>query len=1044
MKLHCKYLYQFLLLLSFACTTGIQAQHRHLKLQASADIEYTNLKYSQALTLYKKIVSKNADNVYVNSRIADCYWRMRDFSNSLLWYQKIKLSEMDSLNMDAYIHVLMANNKYEEAKKQCKQYIDLHEGEKKIGGLLQHLQHLDLFFRDSANWRADFININSDDEDFSPVYYNKGLVFVSNRSGKERFKKHSAHSLSVPSFCKIYYVADTSVIKTVNGYGVQHSLGNKETLLWEDESQNAGNKDLAIRLLNMGVKTRLNIGPVTFSSDGKTAYYNWNGKMQKDLGVSRLELFSASYINGKFSAETSFPFNGDGYSVEHPSLSPDGKFLYFASNKRGGVGAFDIYSCKRKDSSWSTPQNLGKLVNTDGNEMFPFADAQGNLYFASDGWPGLGALDIFYVKMKDGLPVGAPFNLGYPINSSYDDFGIAVAGDNTSGYFSSNRRDGNDDLYRFSYLKSVNENVKVTVLDTVSRLRTDGVIVNKKEEKETINNWSVYGNDSLSNSASRLMINRTLVNRDEDKFAMDYRLVYVVGTVLDSITKLRVDGVTIDMKEVDGTDNFHFITNNSGNFGANWKNECVLDIVLTKPGYHTYHIRVNTEQLRNHFVMVFLRPGIDNQSMESVVKRAPVKIVTPDTLTRNPVIFEDELKHLTDSLHSSVIKRYIVYYNLGSATIGAADAKIIDSVARIAKVHPEITVMVAGFTDCRGDSLVNMQLAKRRAGTVRRLLEKLGLSSSNINTEYFGKKKLVRPCSEGRLYDQNKQRMNRRSEIVLTATGNANVAVTQKPAGSSVQENNVSGSQKVTASVSNKAVAEHVPAYKPEKSTIINNSPADVSNLQSSPVKNADRSQPDISKKTAVPVQITGIVAAPVSGNKTKDFTPAVESLKIAKTGTDKQQQTAIVTKNADEDNKAVAKADSLLTESSNKEQNLVEEMSKRVSRKPILLYTKSDSVHIEMYDNGEFDNDTISVIYNGKLVAFKQLLQTNKPISFYVKVDRDDKKNEMIFFADNLGLIPPNSALMVITDGEGKRTEVSVTNDMAHNAVIYFIKPKR
>lgn len=126
------------------------------------------------------------------------------------------------------------------------------------------------------------------------------------------------------------------------------------------------------------------------------------------------------------------------------------------------------------------------------------------------------------------------------------------------------------------------------------------------------------------------------------------------------------------------------------------------------------------------------------------------------------------------------------------------------------------------------------------------------------------------------------------------------------------------------------------------------------------------------------------------------------------------------------------------------KEADLVEEMSKRISKTPILLHANSDSVHIELYDNGVFDYDTISIIYNGKLLIFKQLLKVDKAISFYVKVDGDERKNEMIFFADNLGLIPPNSALMVITDGEAKRTEVSVTNDLGHNAIIYFIKPKK
>ena len=123
---------------------------------------------------------------------------------------------------------------------------------------------------------------------------------------------------------------------------------------------------------------------------------------------------------------------------------------------------------------------------------------------------------------------------------------------------------------------------------------------------------------------------------------------------------------------------------------------------------------------------------------------------------------------------------------------------------------------------------------------------------------------------------------------------------------------------------------------------------------------------------------------------------------------------------------------------------DVIEEMTRRIPRKSFMVYATSDSVRIELYDNGVFDYDSVSVVYNKQLVVYKQLLQTNKPISFYVKLDPDQRKNEMIFFADNLGLTPPNSALMIITDGDNKRTEVNVSSDLEHNAVIYFIKVKK
>ena len=1087
MKIYHKYLYLFLLGVTLCCVTGISAQSLRMKMQA-ADKEYANLKYTQAITLYQKIVRKNTDNAYAIGKIADCYWRMRDFNNALSWYEKLNAKSLDSITMAGYIHVLMANGKYKQAQDRCKEYIALHAGEKKIGGLLQHLENLDLFFRDSANWRTSFVDINSDAEDFCPVFYNKGLVFVSNRSKNDRVKKRSSHSIGVPAFCKIYYIGDTKNIKILSGYQPPNLSESKtEPVLWEDALPGAKIKKsntTSASILDMGIKTHLNIGPVTFSSDGKTAYYNWNARIQKkDGGVSRLELFSTSYINGSFTGEKGFQYNGTDYSVEHPSLSADGQFLYFSSNRKGGLGAFDIYSCKKNDSSWSTPKNLGKLVNTDGNEMFPFADAQGNLYFASDGWPGLGALDIFYVKMKNGMPVGPPQNLGYPVNSSYDDFGITVAADSASGYFSSNRRDGNDDIYRFAYLKDINENIKVTVLDTVSRLRTDGVVVNRKEEKETINNWSFYVNgpaylnSATSDSASRIWVNGALVNKLEGKPIEFNRLVYVIGTVLDSITKLRMDGVTIDIHETgdEGNDNFHFVTNNSGNFGAYWKNESRLEVQLKKPGYHTYHVQVQTDQLRDHFLLAFLKPGEDPSSTE---KKAIRKIVSKNIMAPiaapSSMAFEENLRHLTDSLHVSVIKRFSVYYDLGSFNIRQQDVVIMDSVVKIVKDHPEINVVVAGFTDCRGDSIVNRQLAKNRAGAVRRFLQKLGIHPSGINTAYFSKKNFVLPCKEDRTYDKNKQMVNRRSEIVLVQNGNfiaqnqdkesdrINVAIVaeknkrnqktdtsksispikdrQNKVNTEVKVVNNSGStlpQLAAAKESSNRYAEKkviVTEIKDKKNKVITEEKKE--NNSGNVLPQLGTPKDSSNRYTEKKVIVTGI--------KDRQNKVNTEEKGVNNSGTTLSQKVTL--KDSSDiyspTSKRVVDSDTFSTQ--RKEEDLIAEMSKRISKTPILLHTTSDSVHIELYDNGVFDRDTISIIYNGKLLIFKQQLQVDKAISFYVKVDGDERKNEMIFFADNLGLIPPNSALMVITDGEAKRTEVSVTNDLGHNAVIYFIKPKK
>src|SRR5690606_7591859 len=129
---------------------------------------------------------------------------------------------------------------------------------------------------------------------------------------------------------------------------------------------------------------------------------------------------------------TELPFNSDQYSTGHPSLSADERLLFFVSDMPGGYGGTDIYVSRYEGNAWGAPVNLGDKINTPGNEMFPFVDEIGNLYFSSDGHPGLGDLDIFYVRMEGTMVKGKVTNLGMPVNSSKDDFGIITDGERKS------------------------------------------------------------------------------------------------------------------------------------------------------------------------------------------------------------------------------------------------------------------------------------------------------------------------------------------------------------------------------------------------------------------------------------------------------------------------------------------------------------------------------------------------------------------------------------------------------------------------------------
>ncbi len=256
-------------------------------------------------------------------------------------------------------------------------------------------------------------------DEFSPVFYRNGIVFCTNRNPNLLLNYSSTQDKGL---LKIYFADTTS-------RGVHDPT-----------------------LFSKALTTNFNDGPATFSSDGDTIYFSRNqtieGKFRDVTGQkNKLGIFSSVLADGKWTKVRELRINNEWYNVTTPYLSPDGKKLYFASDKPGGYGASDLYYCEWKNDYWNDPVNLGPVINTPGNESYPFVNNAGELFFASDGHPGLGGKDIFFSRLKNGNWL-APIRLDPPINSEFDDFGIVTDPMGGSGYFSSNR-EKTIDIYRF-------------------------------------------------------------------------------------------------------------------------------------------------------------------------------------------------------------------------------------------------------------------------------------------------------------------------------------------------------------------------------------------------------------------------------------------------------------------------------------------------------------------------------------------------------------------------------------------------------------------
>ncbi|MFH2142048.1 MAG: PKD domain-containing protein [Bacteroidota bacterium] len=264
------------------------------------------------------------------------------------------------------------------------------------------------------------LGFNTDFSEFGPAFYKNGIVFCSDRKN---------NYVVITDEQGESYLSDIYI-------SIPDSTGNRyKTEIFSQELTSIYNE-----------------GPLCFSDNYSVVYFTRSQevfKKVKDIARKKnnLGIFTAELVDNKYTNIQPLEFIKKEFNYAHPSISADGNFLYFTSNMMNGYGGSDIYVCSKTPSGWSSPQNLGKNINTSGMEMFPFIHQNGRLYFSSDKPNGFGGLDIYYsVKTASGW--SKPVALDTNINSSFDDFGFICDASTDSGYFCSNKN-GSDDIFAF-------------------------------------------------------------------------------------------------------------------------------------------------------------------------------------------------------------------------------------------------------------------------------------------------------------------------------------------------------------------------------------------------------------------------------------------------------------------------------------------------------------------------------------------------------------------------------------------------------------------
>lgn len=390
--------------------------------QKKADKFYQYEAYARAIPYYEKAIKSTPNDCKILSKLADCYRRIGQTFKAEAWYYKVvNCSQPDPKDYYFYAEVLKKNSKYAEAEEWLKKYARSSNVSPHTANQLNSAVYLEILKNNPKNATIFPLESNTDKTDFGGVWYKEDKIVFSS-SGFLNAKTSGKFAYNNEPFLDMY-IADI----------IKDSIKN-------------------IKPFSENLNTDFHEGPLCFTSDYKTVYFTRNNyvtKSEDNERVNRLKIMRAFFSEGKWVKEESLSFNSDNYSCGHPALSEDGTKLYFVSDMPGGKGGTDIYVSNIFNGNFGTPENLGDLINTSGNEMFPFIHPSGTLYFSSEGLRGLGGLDIFYSDSEDGKFI-EPENMGYPINSPMDDFAFVIDRPKLKGYFSTNINSSkSDDIYRF-------------------------------------------------------------------------------------------------------------------------------------------------------------------------------------------------------------------------------------------------------------------------------------------------------------------------------------------------------------------------------------------------------------------------------------------------------------------------------------------------------------------------------------------------------------------------------------------------------------------
>jgi len=711
--------WMLILLLASAPVHAQTFKHRMAD-QYAAVFDYANM-----AKVYEDIVAGKQAQPADYRNLAFAYKKLGDHAKAAATYKSlIGTGDPAPDDLFGYAEQLRAQGKYEDALAWYRTYSEHAPEDEWVKPYIKRGDFFEQLGRDSTKNAVRTLPINSAEADLAPAVMQDLLLFSSARG--EGAGGRSKYKWDREPFLNLY----SALLK--------------------------GETATDPMVMRRDINSRFHDGTATFDSVRQRLYFTRDnylyGKLVKaSNGEVKLGIYYSDIRPGEFGQPewgplVPFSHNDPEHNLGQPSLSPDGKRLFFVSDRPGGRGGTDIWYSDDISGEWGVPVNMGGKVNTPGSEMYPFLSADSTLYFSSTGHPGLGGYDIFSVRLTANGP-GRVFNLGRPVNTPYNDNGLVLLADDSTGFFASDRPGGagSMDVYGCT-VHPPRIRIQGVILDKLAQTPVEGALLDVRDAQgQFIEGAKVEMlpggrytielpySDKYILSANRNGYRQGTVSVNSEQDDLDRVVLQLEkydygaeGIVYHADTKQPMDSVRVVLMDAQGNAREEMYTGPDGHYQFALQAESSYRITADRDGFFKQSTRISTR-------------GRANTVIHTDLYMVPLQV-------------------------DQVVRLDNIYYDLAKWSIRADAAAELDKLVQSLNDNPTVKIELSSHTDCRGKDAYNLSLSEKRAKSAVEYLIKQGIAQERLTYKGYGETKPVELCECTKCTDEQHQ-ANRRTEF---------------------------------------------------------------------------------------------------------------------------------------------------------------------------------------------------------------------------------------------------------------------------------------